>query len=94
MIMKSKDDKYCGLYCSCGCFEGVVLKAEKDEYSGYELSLVSDIYYIPQEKGWARFKEKCKRIWKIIKNEEHYYFSIYIDSKDMKEFKEFVAKLQ
>lgn len=93
MIMKSGNDEYCGLYCSCGCIEGVVLKSEADEDFGYELSLVSDIYYIPQETGWVRFKEKCKRIWKILRNKEHCYFSIYISPEDMKEFKEFVSKI-
>ena len=93
MFMKDNDGKYCSLYCSCGCDDGVILKAEKDGDFGYELSLVSDVWYISQETSWIRFKEKCKRIWKILCNKEHYYFSICIDSEDMKEFKEFIAKI-
>ena len=94
MFMKSKDDKHCGLYCTCGCESGVVLSAEKDEDFGYCISLVSDNWYISQLTGWFRFKEKCKRIWKILRNKEHYYFLICLDNEDIQEFKEFVAKIQ
>ena len=93
MFMKSKDENYCGLYCSCGCENGVILNAEKDEDFGYYISLVSDNWYTSQLTGWVRFKEKCKRIWKILINKEHYYFSICIANEDIKEFKEFVAQL-
>lgn len=92
MFMKSEDEKYCGLYCSCGCDKGVVFKAENDEY-GYYISLVSDNWYTSQLTGWLRFKERCKRIWKILTNKEHHYFSIYLEDDDIKEFKDFVAKL-
>lgn len=93
MFMKSKDEKYCGLYCSCGCENGVILNAEKDEDFGCYISLVSDNWYTSQLTGWIRFKERCKRIWKILANKEHHYFSICLDGEDIKEFKEFVAKL-
>ena len=93
MFMKDNNDKYCSLYCSCGCDEGVILKAEKDECLGYAFSLVSDVYYIAQHSTIWRFKEKCRRIWSIIRNKEYYYFNIWIDEEDIKEFKEFVAKM-
>ena len=93
MFMKSKDDKHCGLYCSCGCEDGVVLNVKKDEDFVCSISLVSDNWYTAQLTGWDRFKEKCKRIWKIIRNKEHHYFSITIDESDIKEFKKFVDKI-
>ena len=93
MFMKNKDDKSCSLYCSCGCDNGVIFRGEKDEGFGCEISLVSDVWYTSQTTGWNRFKEKCKRIWKIFRNKEHYYFSICISPEDMKEFKEFISKI-
>ena len=93
MFIKDKDEKYCGLFCSCGCDSGIVFNAKKDEDFGYYISLVSDNWYTSQLSGWIRFKEKLKRIWKILKNEEYYYFGICLEDKDIKEFKEFVAKL-
>lgn len=90
----TNDSECYSLYCSCGCNDGVLLNAEKDEFSNdCFLSLVSDNYSLMQKTGWHHFKEKCKRIWKIIKNEEYRYFNICIDENEMKEFKEFVAKL-
>ena len=88
MFMESKDGKNCSLYCSCGCENGVILKSEGDF-----ISLVSDNWYTSQMTGWVRFKEKCKRIWKILSNKEHYYFSICVDEKDIQEFKDFIAKM-
>ena len=93
MFMESKDGKTCGLYCSCGCENGVVFKAERDEDIGYYISLVSDNWYVSHLTGWTHFKEKCKRIWKILRNQEYHYFGICVDREDIKEFKEFVAKL-
>lgn len=92
MFMKNNNDEYCSLYCECGCDNGVILKAEKDDF-GCELTLVSDNFYFVGKTGWQIFKEKCKRILRIIRNKEHCYFSICIDDGDLKEFKEFVAKL-
>ena len=94
MFMKDENNKCCSLYCKCGCDDGVVLKAEKDEEFGYELMLVTDSYYAMQNKRTLSFKEKIKRILKILRNEEYCYFSIYMDDKELEEFKDFIAKMQ
>ena len=91
MFMKKNNN--CSLYCSCGCNNGVLLKAEKDEDFGYEISLVSDIYYSKTAPLWTRFKEKCCRIWYIIRNKEHCYFNIFVEKEELEEFKEFVSNL-
>ena len=92
MLMVSKSGKSCTVYCSCGCDNGVVLRGERDDF-GYEISLVSDTFFLAQESGWVRFKEKCKRIWRILRNKEHHYFDICLDDYEIEEFKEFVAKI-
>ena len=91
MFMNNNDNA--ALFCSCGC-PGVVLRVDKDkDTADCELVLVSDMYYTVQETWWDRFKGKCKRIMKILRNEEHEYFNIYIEAEEMKEFKDFVAKI-
>lgn len=92
MFMKDNGNKRCVLYCDCGCENGVILKTENDE-NGYYISLVSDIYYTSHKTGWSRFKERCKRIWRIIRNKEYYYFEICIHGDDIKEFKKFVENM-
>ena len=94
MFMRDHSNEHCGVYCSCGCGSGIVLKAEKDGDYGYFLSLVSDKWYTSSTTAWERFKEKCKRIWCIIRNKEYYYFDICVRKKDLEEFKEFVAKME
>lgn len=92
MFARDKNEMGCGLYCSCGCNKGVALKAETDNWGCY-LSLVSDVFHMQADTGWDRFKKKCKRIWSIVRNKEYIYFDICIDPDDLKEFKEFVAKM-
>lgn len=93
MFMENKEGGYCSLYCQCGCNDGVVLKSEYDPLLGCDMMLVSDSYYLMQQTTWTRFKEKCKRIWSILRNKEYCYFSVYMGSDELKEFKEFVAKM-
>ncbi len=57
------------------------------------LQIVSDNFYIMQDKGKMSLREKIKRIWCIIIGKEYCYFDIIIGRDDLQEFKEFVAKL-
>lgn len=97
MFMKDKNDKFSSLYCSCGCGNGIVLKKESNDFFNCcELMLVSDTYYLTQEKNmWTRLKEKIKRIYHILYNKEYCYFSICIDNQeDLEEFKKFVSEIK
>lgn len=77
-------------FCKCGCGNGVVLKFDNED-NEFSLQLVSDSFYFRQDKGKMSFKEKCKRIWYIIRGKEYCYFDILIDKNELQEFKEFVA---
>lgn len=79
-------------FCTCGCGNGIILKAERVD-NDTSLQLVSDNFYIVQNKGKMSLKEKIKRIWHIITGKEYYYFDILIHKDELQEFKEFVAKL-
>lgn len=79
-------------FCKCGCQEGIVLKADNDDHE-LSLQLVSDNFYLMQNKGKMSLKEKLKRIWFIIRGKEYCYFDILIDEEELQEFKEFVARL-
>ena len=92
MFMKSQNNECCALYCRYGLDDGVLLKVNKDDYD-CEIALVSDNFNIISQTGWKRFKEKCKRIWCIIRNEECNYFDIFISDDDLDKFKEFVANI-
>ena len=86
-----KENEYV-TFCKCGCGNGIVLKAERVD-DDTSLQLVSDNFYIMQNKGRMSFKEKLKRIWYIIIGKEYCYFDILIDKDELQKFKEFVAKL-
>lgn len=79
-------------FCTCGCGNGIVLKADNEDEE-VSLQIVSDNFYTMQNKGEMSIKEKIKRIWCIIKGKEYCYFDILIWKEELREFKEFVAKL-
>lgn len=79
-------------FCKCGCGNGIVLKADNEDEE-VSLQIVSDNFYTMQNKGKMSIKEKIKHIWCIIKGKEYCYFDILIGKDELKEFKEFVAKL-
>ena len=95
MIMKNKEKDTVALYCNCGMDEGISFKVEKykDEFEGIDISLVTDLFYLNGYSKEKRFKNKLKRIWKILKGEEHCYFNIYVEPEDITELKEFVNQI-
>lgn len=95
MIMTNREKDTIALYCSCGVSEGVLLRvdSEGNNIDGYEISLVSDTFYLNRHVNRTSFKEKLKRIWKILRNEEHNYFNIYVEAEEIEEFKKFVARI-
>lgn len=77
-------------FCKCGCCNGIILKADKED-EVLSLQLVSDNFYVLQNKMTIR--EKLRRIWYILINKEYCYFDIFINKKELEEFKEFIANL-
>ena len=68
-------------FCTCGCGNGIVLKADNEDEE-VSLQIVSDNFYTMQNKGKMS-----------IKGKEYCYFDILIGKEELREFKEFVAKL-
>lgn len=79
-------------FCNCECGNGIVLKADNEDEE-VSLQIVSDTFYIMQDKGKMSLREKIKRIWYIIIGKEYCYFDILIDKDELQEFKDFVARL-
>lgn len=79
-------------FCNCGCGNGIILKADNEDEE-VSLQIVSDTFYIMQDKGKMSLREKIKRIWYIIIGKEYCYFDILIDKDELQEFKDFVARL-
>ncbi|MCM1234157.1 MAG: hypothetical protein NC489_28980 [Ruminococcus flavefaciens] len=85
--------EYKTMFCSCGCGNGIVLKAYRDKDIGTALEFVSNNFYSGRNSMINVFKEKVKRVWYIIIGKEYCYFDILIDNEELQEFKEFVSKL-
>lgn len=84
--------------CECGCGDMVKLEFEPDDYSN-EIFFMT--YY---NANWGRdqagafdvFKEKMRKIWRIIRNKDHHYSDIRMNKTDFEVFKEYVnsAKIE
>lgn len=85
--------KYTTMFCTCGCGDGVVLRADHNKNIGISLQLVSSNFYSGCNNKRDSIKEKIKRIWYIICEKEYCYFDILIDKDELQEFKQFVARL-
>ena len=79
-------------FCNCGCGNGIVLKADNEDEE-VSLQIVSDTFYIMQDKGKISLREKIKRIWYIIIGKEYCYFDILIDKDELQEFTDKYLKL-
>lgn len=93
MFVDGKDGNYKTMFCKCGCGNGVILKADHDKDFGASLQLVSDNFYSGHNNRRNSIIEKMKRIWHIFIGKEYCYFDLLIESKELQEFKEFVARL-
>ena len=94
MTVNGKDTAdYKAIFCNCGCHNGIVMKAKKDDDFGLSINLVSDDFYTRQSGVFRIMKEKIKRIWCILRNKEYCYFNICMSNEDLIEFKEFVGRL-
>lgn len=93
MIVNGNNRDYSTMFCTCGCGNGIILKADHDKDIGTSLQLVSNNFYSGCNNRKNSIGEKLKRIWYIITGKEYCYFDILIDKDELQEFKEFVAKL-
>lgn len=79
--------------CKCGCGEAahiVIDTNDKDYYS--ILSYMNGNFYKDQYGAFGIFKEKCKKIWAIIRNKDYCYAEVTMNRKDFEEFKEYINK--
>lgn len=80
--------------CKDGCDEGIRIVAYHDDdplYKDYAvLTYQSGHWYKEQEYS---FIEKCKKIWRIIKNKDYYYSEIFMTKEDFEKFKEYVNSI-
>lgn len=91
MFILMKENEFV-TFCNCGCGNGIVLKADNEDEE-VSLQIVSDSFYIMQDKGKMSLREKIKRIWYIVKGKEYCYFDILIGKDELQKFKEFVEKI-
>lgn len=82
--------------CRDGCDNGIRIKIDHDiiegtDYEDYAfLTYQSGNWYREQGGVFRCLAEKCKKIWKIIRNKDFYYSEICMSKEDFKRFKEYI----
>ena len=94
-VLKSKDEKNLIINCCCSCDEGIRFQVDKEDCDMYVVaSYMSGNFYKEQAGCCKMFKEKMKKIWKIIRNKDFYYSEVCMTKEDFKEFKEYINSIE
>lgn len=76
--------------CSDECDEGIRIKIDEDSMEEINWKTYAFLTYTSGHWYKRCFIEKCKKIWKIIRNKDFYYSEICMTKEDFERFKEYV----
>ena len=90
-VLLSKDKKEMIVNCNCGCEEAAHIRIDHDDYDYYAIWTYTNGHFYSDQYGvWNSIKEKCKKIWAIIRNNDYYYSDIVMNKDEFEQFKEFI----
>ena len=79
--------------CNDGCGEAahIVIDVDDSEFYGF-MSYMNGNFYKEQYGVFGTLKEKCKKIWAIIRNKDYIYSDIIMTKADFEIFKEYINR--
>lgn len=87
---KSFDDNELIISCKCGCDEGIHFTVSHNYPNDYcFLSFTNGKFYNEQKHP---FREKLKKIWAIIMDEDFYYSDVCMTREEFEQFKEWINR--
>lgn len=76
--------------CHDGCGETAHIQMVDDDGTYFFMSYMNGNFYKEQCGVFGTFKEKCKKIWAIIRNKDYYYSDIVMKKDEFETFKEYI----
>ena len=91
-VFRKVNDSGIIITCDCGCGDTVIIECESsDDDTGYFFMTYANYNWHTEQLGsFDIFKEKLKKIWRIIRNKDHHYSDIRMDREDFKVFKDYI----
>lgn len=83
--------------CDCGCGDTVKLEFDVDDPFGgpdfFFMSYYNSNWYRDQHGAFDAFREKIRKIWRIIRNKDHHYSDIRMSREEFEEFRKYVNSI-
>lgn len=89
--LKNKDGTHLYIDCNCGCGEGIRFVIDREDYDYYCLAAYTNGNFYTEQGGTLR--NKLKKIWAIIRNNDYYYSDIIMTQDDFNAFKEYINSI-
>ena len=94
-LLFDKENQELIVTCDCGCEEAIHIKIDVDE----EINLVAFLSYMNgkfynSNSCWETIKNKCKKIWAIIRNKDYYYSDVLFTIEEFLEFREYLNSIK
>jgi hypothetical protein len=97
-VLVNKDGNECTILCDCKCGAGLHIDLSfcKDSRKTLDiepeiyLSFISSNFYNEQCGHIEIFKQRCKKIWTILRGKDYTYSDIILNVKDWKDIKDFM----
>lgn len=94
LLGTTKHGKELMVSCKCGIDEGIRIGIDKEDPGCYAfLTYMSGNFYREQDGAFRCLIEKCKKIWKIIRNKDFYYSEVLMNKEDFETFKRYVNEI-
>lgn len=74
--------------CRCGCGDTVVLEIDQEDIAF--MTYYNSNWGREQAGPFGLFREKIRKIWRIICNKDHHYSDIMLTNEGLKEFRDYI----
>lgn len=89
---KEKTELVVTCHDKCGQAAHIVIDKEDNEYYCL-MSYMNGNFYKEQYGVINTFKEKCKKIWAIIRNKDYCYSDIVMTKEEFETFREYINRV-
>ena len=76
--------------CNDNCGQAAHIKIDVDDDYYCFVSYMNGNFYNDQYGVLDKFKQKCKKIWAIIRNKDYYYSDVVMNKNEFETFKTYI----
>lgn len=95
-LLFNKENQELIVTCDCGCEESLHMKVDTDDSDVNFYAFISYMNgkFYNHNSIWSIFKDKCRKIWSIIRNKDYYYSDIILTKEDFETLKTYINSIK